>query len=96
VAAIRTEHVDDATLVVSELVANATEHGHSGCRLRLAVSDDHVIVEVHDDNPVQPHMRPPIVAAESGRGLAIVRHLSESLEVIGARDGKTVRAVLAF
>ncbi|MFF5483557.1 ATP-binding protein [Streptomyces sp. NPDC012935] len=96
VAAVHTEGVNDATLVVSELVANATRHGHSDCRLRLAVYDHRVIVEVHDDNPTQPQVRPKSDVAEGGRGLAIVQDIAESLEVIGAPDGKTVRAVLAF
>ncbi|MEV2250852.1 ATP-binding protein [Streptomyces sp. NPDC050147] len=94
-AALDMERVDEATLVVSELVTNATRHGGSGCRLRLAISDHRVTVEVHDDNPARPRMGSPEAGAESGRGLAIVRHLAESFEVVGARHGKTVRAVLA-
>ncbi|MBC9714775.1 ATP-binding protein [Streptomyces sp. TRM66268-LWL] len=95
VAVFDQRRVHEATLVVSELVANATEHGRSGCRLRLAVSADRVIVEVDDDNPDRPQVRSGEDLAERGRGLAIVRHLSDSLEFIGAGEGKTVRAVLA-
>ncbi|MFC8124118.1 ATP-binding protein [Streptomyces sp. NPDC057302] len=90
------ERVDDATLIVSELVTNATQHGHSPCRLRLEVSDDSVTVEVHDQSPVGPRTLKPSTERESGRGLAMVRHLAARLEVVGSgRRGKAVRAVLA-
>ena len=56
VTKVDAERVDDATLIVSELVTNATRHGRSPCRLRLVVSDDQVTVEVHDASPVSPHV----------------------------------------
>ncbi|MWA08999.1 ATP-binding protein [Streptomyces sp. BA2] len=93
---VDSERVDDATLIVSELVANATQHGQSPCRLRLEVSDDKVTVEVHDASPVGPRVLKPSTERDSGRGLAMVRHLSARLEVVGSgRRGKAVRAVLA-
>ncbi|MFH8487186.1 ATP-binding protein [Streptomyces longisporoflavus] len=91
------ERVDDATLIVSELVANATQHGRSPCRLRLEVSDDQVTVEVHDASPEGPRVLKPSTERDSGRGLAMVRHLAARLEVVGSgRRGKAVRAVLAL
>ncbi len=95
VADLDDERVDDAALVVSELVTNATRHGRSACRLRLQVTDDRVTVEVYDRNPAQPHIKPMTEAAESGRGLAMVRTLALHLDVAPvAGGGKTVRAVL--
>ncbi|MEV8320308.1 ATP-binding protein [Streptomyces sp. NPDC059900] len=91
------ERVDDATLIVSELVTNATQHGRSPCRLRLEVSDHHVTVEVHDANPEGPRVLRPSTERDSGRGLAMVRHLAARLEVVGSgRRGKAVRAVLTL
>ncbi len=90
------ERVDDAALVVSELVANAVEHARGGCRLRLEVSGDRVTVEVYDTSPVRPRVRRPSSERENGRGLALVRQLAHRLEVVTVRrGGKTVRAVLA-
>ncbi|MFZ3558857.1 ATP-binding protein [Streptomyces sp. BH055] len=88
---------DDAALVVAELVANAVRHGHGSCLLRLAVSPTHVTVEVHDGNPDGPRVRQAGGGDEHGRGIAIVRALSESLEVIPAPcgGGKALRAILA-
>ncbi|MEV6399727.1 ATP-binding protein [Streptomyces sp. NPDC051907] len=90
------EQVEDATLIVSELVANATRHGHSGCRLRLHVDPGQVTVEVEDASPVPPTMCTPDPLEESGRGIAMVRQLSQEFCVLGGPGGgKTVQAVLA-
>ncbi|WP_244206619.1 ATP-binding protein [Streptomyces swartbergensis] len=90
-------HIDDAALIVSELVTNATRHGRSACRLRLQRSDEQVTVEVYDDNPGQPRMRSVTTDSEGGRGLALVRCLAQRFDVAPVRGGgKRVRAVLAI
>jgi len=95
-AGLDAEHIDDATLVVSELVANATRHG-GACRLCLQVTDTRVTVEVYDSSPGRPLVRPLTTWAESGRGLAMVRCLTERLDVdrLGG-GGNRVRAVLSL
>ncbi|MFB7629410.1 ATP-binding protein [Streptomyces sp. NPDC056149] len=94
--ALTADRVDDANLVVSELVTNATRHGRGECRLRLRAGGRRVTVEVHDDSPHWPRVRPIAELAENGRGLAIVRLLARRLSVTGdVGGGKTVRAVLA-
>ncbi|MER7175002.1 ATP-binding protein [Streptomyces mesophilus] len=94
--AVSTERADDAALIVSELVTNATRHGRSPCRLRLRVADDLVVVEVYDSNPAHPRIHALTDDGEHGRGLAMVRHLARRLDVTSATEGgKTVRAVLA-
>ncbi|WP_327350637.1 ATP-binding protein [Streptomyces sp. NBC_01304] len=95
-ASVGDERADDAALVVSELVTNATRHGRSLCRLRLKVADDRVTVEVYDSNCALPRIGPLTEDGESGRGLAMVRSLAQHLDVTAAAaGGKTVRAVLA-
>jgi len=90
------DQVDDATLIASELVANAVLHGRTGCRLRLQVAHGEVTVEVHDDSPGRPRVGPLDTDSESGRGLAMVEQLANRLEVVSTGfGGKTVRAVLA-
>ncbi|OON71372.1 ATP-binding protein [Streptomyces tsukubensis] len=87
--------VDDAELVVSELVANAAQHGSSACRLRLRAGVGRLVVEVHDDNSTMPVRRNVGEAAERGRGLLLVRALADRVRVSPGRDGgKTVMAVL--
>ncbi|MFJ4829504.1 ATP-binding protein [Streptomyces sp. NPDC088747] len=90
------DQVDDATLIASELVANAVRHGNTGCRLRLQLAHGEVTVEVHDDCPDRPSVRPLDTDSESGRGLAMVQQLANRLEIVSTGfGGKTVRAVLA-
>ncbi|MFJ5306583.1 ATP-binding protein [Streptomyces sp. NPDC088350] len=96
-ARVDAEQIDDATLIVSELVANATEHGRGECRLRLQLSDEKVTVEVYDRSPTPPHVRPLTAEGESGRGLAMVRCLAHRLDVTPLTGGgKRVRAILAI
>ncbi|MDL5204325.1 ATP-binding protein [Streptomyces sp. ALI-76-A] len=96
-ARVDAEQIDDAALIVSELVTNATRHGRSACRLRLQVSAERVTVEVYDDSPVPPRVRPLTDGGESGRGLAMVRCLAQRLDVVPVSGGgKRVRAVLAI
>ncbi|MER6421784.1 ATP-binding protein [Streptomyces sp. NPDC001137] len=95
-AGLDAEHIGDATLIVSELVTNATRHGGS-CRLRLHVSDTQVTVEVYDGSPGRPEVRPLTTWAESGRGLAMVRCLAQRFDIDPVDGGgNRVRAVLAL
>ncbi|MEU6995543.1 ATP-binding protein [Streptomyces sp. NPDC046465] len=92
---VAAERVDEATLVVSELVSNAVRYADGGCRLRVEVTGNRVTVEVTDASPERPRLKKPSIDREGGRGLAMVRELAHRLEVVGAhRGGKTVRAVL--
>jgi anti-sigma regulatory factor (Ser/Thr protein kinase) len=92
---VSADQVDDATLVVSELVTNATRHGRSTCRLQLSVDRGRVTVAVHDNSPVPPRLSTADAMAEGGRGITLVRELSRRFSVSGAPGGgKTVQAVL--
>ncbi|WP_372349248.1 ATP-binding protein [Streptomyces sp. KL116D] len=86
----------DAELVVSELVTNATRVADSHCRMSLRLDAGGLTVEVHDDGPGMPRVKPPSESAESGRGIALVHALANRWSVEpDPRGGKTVRAVLA-
>ncbi|GHE65455.1 hypothetical protein GCM10018785_37940 [Streptomyces longispororuber] len=93
--------VDDAVLVVSELVANAARHGrvaghHLWLRLALA-GDGGLVVDVSDPVRGFPGFAvgggvPP---GEGGRGLLVVRQLTYELAWFPREaQGKTVRARL--
>ena len=102
--ACRAWHLDDmredAALIISELAANAVEHGRTdltatvfddGCRLHLAV---------HDRNPRYPFFEEPAPARsgrldERGRGLRLVRAVASAWGALPALDGKVVWATLA-
>ncbi|MCH0565436.1 SpoIIE family protein phosphatase [Streptomyces sp. MUM 2J] len=93
--------VEDAILVVSELVTNAVVHAGTDVRLlsRLEPSG-HVVVEVSDQHPSRAPRDGEAARAtpeppEHGRGLRLVSALAESWGVTYCRDAKTVWARLA-
>ncbi|GGI02990.1 ATP-binding protein [Egicoccus halophilus] len=93
---------EDVVLVVSELVANAVEHGGPTIRLALTPVARDLLVEVADDGGgTAPHVRGgsprrmPAPTATRGRGLALVDRLVDALEVTGGPAGTRVRARLA-
>lgn len=74
--AIPENAVDDAVLVVSELLTNAAVHGSGGAEsettLKLVVDESRLRIEVRDRSPLGPVGRKASEDAENGRGLAVV------------------------
>jgi anti-sigma regulatory factor (Ser/Thr protein kinase) len=92
--------VDDATLVLSELVSNSLEHGAPNHRGLLEVSwcveDERLRISVHDGGP--PTLLSPQQFSDvnlRGRGLIIVDHLCDSWHV-DHDEGLRVTAELHF
>ena len=81
-----------ATLLVSELVANAVVHANSD--MVLSVSHDpgslHVEVEDHDGAPLVARRHPAPCDQVSGRGLDLVSTLASSWGVRPTAAGKAV------
>ncbi|MFE5675349.1 ATP-binding protein [Streptomyces erythrochromogenes] len=89
----RTETSEDAVLLVSELLTNASLHAN-GCReLVLNANATTLRIEVHDGTTTLP-VRPPAPqrGMPGGRGLYIVEHLSDGW---GAQTYGTGKAVWA-
>lgn len=93
---------DTAETIVSELVANAAVHASTGpgqpviC-LALAFDQGELAILVSDRNPDVPRARHPAEDDESGRGLLMVKALSDRYGcylVEGGTAGKVVCAVL--
>ncbi|MET7762427.1 ATP-binding protein [Streptomyces sp. NPDC005393] len=86
--------IDDAVLILSELLSNAWRHGrpwrsdHGGGTVRAAWrvdENDRLTVEVTDGGgPTRPLPANPSVTARGGRGLNIIMSLAEEW---GVRDG---------
>jgi CheY-like chemotaxis protein/anti-sigma regulatory factor (Ser/Thr protein kinase) len=89
------ELVDDAALVVSELVTNAFEHTASSCAVVVNRSGGGVRIEVRDEGPGTPDPQPPSATAEGGRGLMIVSALATAWGVDSIPPTKSVWVELA-
>ncbi|MDT0318347.1 ATP-binding protein [Streptomyces millisiae] len=90
--------VDDAALVVTELVANAVTHtGSRYVVCRLAVCEDEVWLAVEDEGGTSAVPRPgvPDDEAECGRGLLLVEAVSVDWGVAPLEpEGRVVWAAL--
>jgi anti-sigma regulatory factor (Ser/Thr protein kinase) len=83
--------LDKTRLLVTELATNAVLHAHSPIRVSVMPGEDHVRVEVRDDDPRPIRApRPPAPDDESGRGLWLVDALATTWGVNANHLGKTV------
>ena len=88
--------VDEAEVVVSELLGNAVRHARGladgSVRLHWIVKNGVVEIDVTDGgSPTVPRPRQPSVMATSGRGLRIVRSLAHEWGVLDEdRGARTV------
>jgi hypothetical protein len=87
--------IDDAQLIVSELVANAVRHTHTR-RIGVSVTrhPDHVRIVVTDTSRTLPALTTAIPEAEAGRGLLLVDQLTTRWGSRRFRTGKQVWAEL--
>jgi anti-sigma regulatory factor (Ser/Thr protein kinase) len=78
----------DALLVVSELVANAVQHGKGPVALHLFTNHDRLRIEVEDAKPTVGGRR------DDSRGLDVVAGVARLWGVEARPNGKTVWAEL--
>ena len=89
------DHIDAATLVVSELVTNAVRHAGTDLEVRFAACRPVLRVAVRDHAPGGLRLRPADPGGSSGRGLLLVEALARSWGVLPEGEaGKVVWAVL--
>jgi CheY-like chemotaxis protein len=80
--------IDDALIVVSELVTNAITHARSACDLRLRDAVRGLRIEVIDGGRGSPEIQCPTDQAEHGRGLLLVSAVCEAWGVDTMPDGR--------
>ncbi|HEX7167644.1 MAG TPA: SpoIIE family protein phosphatase [Acidimicrobiales bacterium] len=90
--------VDSMLLVASELATNATRHASKSVAFEARVEGDAIVLEVTDDGgglaPLVENVDgPPDPEVETGRGLFLVRELSDDV-VATVHDGVTVVRVV--
>lgn len=95
-----TSELDDAEVVVSELVTNAIQHTPEGpVRMDVDVYEDTAVLWVHDADRSAGAVRVPVSPSgedqlEGGRGLFLVDALVERWFVWPSSEGKAVVAVM--
>lgn len=90
------ETLDDAALVVSELVTNALQAGSSAVTVGLAVDGPRLRISVTDDAPGLPRVVHAGPHDQRGRGLPIVAELCRVWGVTPLPRGKQVWAELVL
>jgi anti-sigma regulatory factor (Ser/Thr protein kinase) len=86
----RRDIVSTAALVVTELVANVVRHAHTTMEVTLGLRDDELCLAVRDGNRSLPRPAQPGLAQAGGRGLHLVRELTDSWGVLPVVDGKVI------
>ena len=81
---------DEASLLTSELIANAIRHAPPPLCLQVSVNDDVVRVHVHDSNPVAPVLTRPDFNSRGGRGVWLVDTLATRWGFQAQPPGKEV------
>lgn len=87
--------LDDAAMVVTELVTNALVHARSATTVAVSSRPGTVRIEVADASPVVPVPRERHDTAASGRGIALVAAIAERWGAEPTPDGKVVWVELA-
>ncbi|MFP5021879.1 ATP-binding protein [Pseudonocardia phyllosphaerae] len=86
--------VEDAVLVLHELVANGVDHAGTPMIVTARVRGDAVRLAVHDGSTVPGETRPHDPRAHRGRGLQLVGTISRRWGIYRHRTGKTTWAEL--
>ncbi len=85
---------EDLVLAVNELVTNSVQYGGGGGTLRIWLEPDALVCDVRDrgfiHDPLVGRLPPP-VDQHGGRGLWLVNHLCDLVQIRSSPDGTVVR-----
>jgi anti-sigma regulatory factor (Ser/Thr protein kinase)/anti-anti-sigma regulatory factor len=86
----RSDLTATAALVATELVANVVRHAHTTMEFTVGLRNGRLWLSVRDGSRRLPRPADPGVSDMGGRGLRLVRELTESWGVLPVPDGKVV------
>ncbi|WP_436530047.1 ATP-binding protein [Actinoplanes sp. HUAS TT8] len=86
----RADFTSTAALIATELVANVVRHAHTTMEFTLGQRDGRITMAVRDGSRTMPRALDPGLTDAGGRGLRLVRELSETWGVLPVSDGKIV------
>jgi anti-sigma regulatory factor (Ser/Thr protein kinase) len=93
-AGLAEEARNDLVLAVNELVTNSVQYGGGGGTLRIWAEPDAIVCDVRDrgfiDNPLAGRIAPPL-DQHGGRGLWLVNHLCDLVQIRSTPSGTLVR-----
>jgi len=87
---------EDSLLVASELLANAVVAARDSVVMTAQLADDKVVLEVADDGNGDAALNSrghalPDHDSEDGRGLFLVRSMSNEVEIMSTTEGTVIR-----
>jgi anti-anti-sigma regulatory factor len=86
----RSEVSATAALIATELVANVVRHAGTTMEFTFGLREGRLSMSVRDGSRRMPQPADPDLAAAGGRGLRLVRDLTEAWGVLPVSDGKVV------
>lgn len=86
----RSEAASTASLVATELVANVVRHAHTTMEFTVGLRGNRMCMTVRDGSLALPRPVEPGVKDAGGRGLRLVRELTDAWGVFPVSDGKVV------
>lgn len=86
----RPDLIATSALIATELVANVVRHAHTTMEFTVGLRDGRLSVSVRDGSRRLPRPGDPGLTAAGGRGLRLVRELTEAWGVLPVSDGKVV------
>lgn len=86
----RSDLAGTAALIATELVANVVRHAHTSMEFTFGLRDGRLRMSVRDGSRRMPKPAEPGVRSPGGRGLWLVRDLTDAWGVLPVSDGKVV------